>query len=112
MKPLSIIPSALLALLASIAALSAPGQIRPSLTLSWDPPPPSAAVSLTCVYSSSNLLSWSLFTNTPPSVTNILIPTSSAASYFAITHSNIWGESPFSDAVLAPAQATRPSSPP
>jgi hypothetical protein len=102
-------------LLASFGAVTNAPQ---TLTLSWqDVSNYSATVtSMTYrVYVSTNLVNWSVLTNAtvtnPPDKTAITqaISVVPGAWFFTVTASNLWGESPQSNVLALPPQASTPT---
>lgn len=92
-----------LLLLAAVAAFSAPGVIRQNVELFWTPNAPGENVTSYVLYSKPDLTSpWVVFVPLSGDKTNYFIYPTNAGRYFALTASNLWGESGFSPAVWVP----------
>lgn len=85
-------------------ALGAPGDLRPFIELWWTPPATNLQVKAFRIYSTPDPAgtNWTLVTTLPPVATNFFVMPTNTAKFYALTSSNIWGESSFSAAVWTP----------
>jgi hypothetical protein len=86
---------------AYIALYASPGVYRQPV-IRWTP----ASDAYTLIYSRTNLASgqWNLLVQMPPGASNYTITSSPGIRFYALTSSNMWGESPFSETVQTPSE--------
>ena len=106
----------LILLLASLGlaglCLATPGVYRKTLTLVWDNPPDLDTNCVINIYASTDasmpLAQWTWRTNVPYPQNSVTLPIFPGRQFFAVTTSNYWGESDFSNVATAPGLPQTP----
>lgn len=109
--PLPLLLLALILVVFRLAPAAPPGVLRTNVMLVWNYPADQLSTNLTFkVYQSPDLAApmtnWAVLTNVAGTNTSVVVALNPQVMFFAVTASNLWGESPFSEAAGTPPPPT------